>query len=291
MISDKEARDSLLKLVEHVLLYQGRPIPSISYQELAVRIGRLDKHDRGHGHGMGGIVLKKMGSILDGVSVGWNEPIPDIQCLVGGKNDPQCLPDDGIREFWPEYDHLSRAEKMVRVNLEKQRIAVFGSRWNNVLQFLKIGKVELPPIQRRVFGSGGESPEHKALKEFVKQTPSLFGVQDGAQRFAEYPLPSMDVIDVLFKEQDKWTAVEVKSTISDGVSGDYERGVYQTIKYQAILNAMRSDHSYGVPERIKVFLVLESCLPPTLGGIARTLGVNVLEKARDRITENVRLAG
>ena len=114
MISDGEARNSLVKLVEHVAAHQAEAIPSIPYQDLAVRIGRLDKHGRGHAHGMGGTVLKKMGYLLKGLEVGWGERIPHIQCLVGDKNDPKCLPDEGIREFWPEYDRLTAAEREVR---------------------------------------------------------------------------------------------------------------------------------------------------------------------------------
>lgn len=280
MISDEEARNSLLKLVEHVAAHQGEPIPSISYQDLAVRIGRLDKHDRGHAHGMGGTVLKKMGHLLKGLEVGWGERIPHIQCLVGDKNDPKCLPDDGIREFWPEYDKLTPAEREVRVNLEKERVAQYGSRWNNVLDYLKLANVWLPPNPQRVFGSGGESPAHKALKEYVRDHPSLLRVDGGAETFTEFALPSLDAIDVMFKEHDQWTGVEVKSALSDGVAGDYERGIYQTVKYKAILNAMRSDRRYGVPQSVRVFLVLESSLPPALKAVAAALEIKFVENVK-----------
>lgn len=280
MISDQEARASLLKLVEHVVAHQGEPIPSITYQELAFRIGRLDKNGRGHGHGMGGTVLKKMGHLLKGLSVGWGERIPHIQCLVGAKDDPKCLPDVGIREFWPEYEKLTEVEREVRVNLEKERVAQFGSRWNNVLEFLKIGKVSLPPNPQRIYGSGGESAAHKALKEYVRDHPSLLGVDARAETFTEFALPSLDAIDVMFKEHDRWTGVEVKSAVSDGVAGDYERGIYQTVKYTAILNAMRSDVRYGVPQNVRVFLVLESNLPFLLRAVSTALEIKLVENVK-----------
>ena len=280
MISDEEARKSLVKLVEHVASHQGKPIPSIPYQDLAVQIGRLDKHGRGHAHGMGGTVLKKMGHLLKGLEVGWGERIPHIQCLVGDKNDPKRLPDEGIRAFWPEYDKLTEVEKEVRVNLEKERVAQYGSRWNNVLDYLKLGSVKLPANLERVFGAGGESPAHKALKEYVRDHPSLVGVNGRAETFTEFALPSLDAIDVMFKESDRWTGVEVKSAVSDGVAGDYERGIYQTVKYSAILNAMRRDRRYGVPQTVRVFLVLEASMPPSLKAVVAALEIELLENVK-----------
>ncbi len=285
MISDQQAKDSLRELVKHAAEHQGKPIPSIAYQELAARIGRLDKHGQAHAHGMGPAVLGRLGNMLKGLEVGWAERIPHIQCLVGVKNDPQCLPDEGIREFWPDYSQLTSAEKQVRVNREKDQIAIYGSRWNDVLAYYNVPPVTLPPNQQRVFGSGGESVAHRELKEFVRDHPSLFGVDTRAECFTEFALPSLDAIDVMFKEPDRWTGVEVKSLVSDAVTGDYERGIYQVIKYTAILKAMRSDRRYNVPENVRVFLVLESSLPSPLKMVATALQLNFRENVKSGPSE------
>ncbi len=71
MISDQQAKNSLVELVKHVGDYQGKPIPSISYQKLATRIGRIDKHGHAHTHGMGPAVLGRLGYMLKGLEVGW----------------------------------------------------------------------------------------------------------------------------------------------------------------------------------------------------------------------------
>jgi hypothetical protein len=284
MISEQQAKDSLFELVKHVADHQGKPIPGLSYQELASRIGRVDKHGQAHAHGMGPAVLGRLGHMLKGVEVGWAERIPQIQCLVGLKSDPKCLPDEGICEFWPEYSQLAPVEKQVRVNWEKDQISQYGSRWNNVLAYFNVPTVKLPPNLQRVFGAGGESVAHRELKEFVRDNPSLVDVGNNAKCFTEFSLPSLDTVDVMFKERNRWTAVEVKSVVSDAVAGDYERGIYQVIKYKAILSAMRSDHRYGVAEDVRVFLVLESNLSAQLKAIATALQLNVRENVKTTST-------
>jgi hypothetical protein len=107
----QQARSSLSQLVAHVFAHQNGPIKGLTYQELAFRIGRLNKLGKGHAHGMGQ-VLGVMGHLLQGLEGDWGEPIPHIQSLAinkSGKN--RGLPDDGIKEFWPDYPQLTRPEK------------------------------------------------------------------------------------------------------------------------------------------------------------------------------------
>ncbi len=286
MNSDLAAKKSLEVLVRHVLAYQNEPLPGITYEELAFKIGRINKHGVGHAHGMGGI-LGKMGHLLCNLEVGWKERIPHIQCLVVKKTGSnKGLPDDGISEFWKDYPNLTMVEKEHKTQAEREFIAQFGSRWNSVLRALNIPEIQvLDTVPRRKFGYGGESPAHKALKEFVKQNPSLVGISSDANVFIEYAFPSLDTVDVLFKTPTCWTAVEVKSAVSDGVLGDYERGIYQAVKYTAILRAMQQDTKYKVPEEIRVFLVLEKSLPVSLKQIANRLHVEVVENVKAKEVE------
>jgi hypothetical protein len=70
-------------------------------------------------------------------------------------------------------------------------------------------------VKQRWFGKGGESPDHKALKEHVRDHPGIVGATSSWKCFVQYPLPSLDEIDVLFKSADAWVAAEVKSAISE----------------------------------------------------------------------------
>ena len=148
-----------------------------------------------------------------------------------------------------------------------------------------LAKLNLPTVQvqndahflNQFTGSGGESKEHKALKEFVRQHPELVGATSEWQSFIEYPLPSLDAIDVVFKSSEACISVEVKSAVSDAMPSDYERGLYQTIKYEALLKAMHRAGSHDIPSIIRSVLILESSLPEQFKNTAKVLGVTVFE--------------
>ena len=113
------AEKSLYELVKYVFSHSLETIEGISYEDLAFRIGRRNKHGKGHGRGMGK-VLGEMGRILRRLDGKWEEPmphIPHINSLVVSKSGPsKGLPDEGIKEFWPEYPKLSRREKISKGN-------------------------------------------------------------------------------------------------------------------------------------------------------------------------------
>ncbi len=281
--SDDGARTSLVKLVQHVFNHRDGLITPLHYNELAERIGRMNKHGLGHGHGMG-VVLGKMGHLLKSLEGEWGEEIPHIQSLVVNKSGAlKDLPDNGIKEFWPDYPVMSQVEKANRTSIEHQRIVAFGSRWNDVLTLLGLPPVTASsqPIPGIVhLGAGGESERHRLLKEFVRNNPELVGAASDWQCFVEYPLPSLDQIDILFKCSNACIAVEVKSAVSDCMPSDYERGLFQTVKYGALLAAMSRVVGYAIAPDIKTVLVLESRLPAQFRSLAETLGVKILENVK-----------
>ena len=115
---------------------------------------------------------------------------------------------------------------------------------------------------------------------FVRANPELVGAGNDWQTFLEYPLPSLDEIDVVFKSAYALIGVEVKSRISDSFPSDYERGLFQTVKYRALLEAMARSANYGIPAEIKIILVLETRLPAEFRELANRLGVSVLENVK-----------
>jgi len=279
----KYAIESLNMLIQHIF-QSANALRAIPYSDLAQRIGRLTKYGYGHGHGMGH-VLGEMGHLLQNLEGEWGEPIPHIQSLVVNKTGKlKGLPDDGIKEFWKDYPKLTIEEKRNKVHAEYKKIKEYGSRWNKVLSALG-----LPPVKaesksitsnKPPYGTGGESPQHLALKEYVKNHPQLAGANIIDDVFLEYSLPSLDEIDVLFKSPSRWTAVEVKSKISDLFTQDYERGLYQCVKYGAILDAMTKDLKYQTPETIDVYFVLESKLPDQYRSLSKILGINLIENIK-----------
>ena len=94
--------------------------------------------------------------------------------------------------------------------------------------------------------------------------------------FPEYPLPSLDTLDVVFMSSTVCISVEIKSKISNAYPLDYERGTHQTVKYDALLRAM-AKCGRDIPSDIRSVLVLQSTMPRQFVEVAKQLDVNVFE--------------
>lgn len=85
---------------------------------------------------------------------------------------------------------------------------------------------------------GGEGKAHKELKEYIYNHPNVIGLKDIVRANIEHHLPSGDKLDVYFELADGTiVAVEVKSSTSD--DADITRGIFQCVKYKAILEALK----------------------------------------------------
>ena len=150
--------------------------------------------------------------------------------------------------------------------------------WNDVLRALDVDPASadlqaLTDAATSSRGRGGEGPEHLALKEYVAKTPVLAGLPSGhAPGSIEWRLPSGDCVDVVFAGNGRVTAVEVKSHISG--PEDVARGVYQCVKYRAVLEAQASVSND--PYDVAVLLVLGGELPHGTLELANAFGVSVL---------------
>ena len=277
MTNDELGKLSLSALVRHVMESDGLPEP-LSYQELARMIGHIGSDGHPFSRGMGK-VLERMGKMLQRVSDDWGREVPHLQALIISKNGG--LPSDGLKEFWPHYLGLTNIEKNNHVLKTHEKIRDFGSRWNQVLERLEIEPISLPTRERQVppprRGHGGDSPAHLALKEYISQHPELVGIAGPSEAHQEYVLPSLDTLDVLFKTEGEWVGVEVKSSTSDRMPVDYQRGLYQCVKYQAILTAMQWESHYKIPATVRVEFVLQTRLPDDYRALAQRLGVTPIE--------------
>lgn len=297
-ITDEQARDSLVALVRHVFRQRDGVLETLTYEELAELIQRFNKRGLPAARGMGKHVLGRMGEWLQGLSDQWGEPIPYIQTVVVLKSgQARGLPDVGIEGLWPGYSAMTRSEKEAKLGAEYQRILQFGSRWNDVLARLGFETAVVDTLTTGgggIRGRGGESAEHKALKRFVRDNPELVGAGRDWVPVEEYPLKSLDEIDVLFRSATRCIGVEVKSVVSDRDPQDYERGIYQVVKYRALLKAQARAEAGSkeqvIPATIEVFLVLESRMPEQYVEVARELGVRYFENVAIPMPGKVRAA-
>ncbi|WP_297490369.1 hypothetical protein [Acidocella sp.] len=105
-------------------------------------------------------------------------------------------------------------------------------------------------------GRTGEGPHHKALRLWVKDNPKKVRPRAKIVRSeTEVDLLSGDRVDVVYYCENRTVALEVKSR--DSNFDDLKRGIYQCIKYGAVLQAM--DARADAP--IEAVLVTEGDLP------------------------------
>ncbi len=266
------AKRILEYLISHIKDFQGGE-KFVSYSDLAKEIGYPPPHQGSAFARRIGETLGVMGHLIEDLPIDGERP-PYIQALVVNKS--SRLPGDGIKEFYPDYPMLPREKKRDLVLREIQRIFEFGSRWEKLLEKLNLssgGKSEtLRRSLHNPYGSEG-SPEHRALRDYVYNHPEVVGEFSVVAKYREYPLKSGDVVDVLFKTPTGMIAIEVKSRRSG--EDDIERGIYQCVKYKAVLEA--ESIILGEQGFVDCILVLEGNLPQGLNRVASRLQVSVLE--------------
>lgn len=266
-------------LVAHVFRQRDDVMRVLTYEDLAAMVHRLNKRNMPAERGMGGVLgtaTEMIEAAMPGIDV------PYLTTIVVLKTGERAgLPDVGVRVRWPEYSTMTEDEKFAKIENEYARVLGFGTRWNDVLVALGMDPIVLSGGEETSKAGGcwggGESDEHKTLKAYVMAHPELFGADANCERFTEYPLRSGDSIDVFFKSPDVWIGVEVKSVVSEGNDMDYQRGLYQMVKYESVLRAQAKADLLTTTPTIKVFLALQTKLPNHHTDTALLLGIAVRE--------------
>jgi hypothetical protein len=254
-----------------LLVRQAQAGAPIFYSDLAEELGMPNPRNLNY-------VLGSIGQSMELLSKSWKEKVPPIQCLVINKG--TGLPGEGIGWFLIKKDafaDLPLRQKRAIVDAELQHVYAY-SKWNEVLRFLSLEptKADFTPLVSKAsqWMGGGEGERHKALKEYVATHPESIGLKaDTPNGITEYPLPSGDCLDVSFLHKKVWIAAEVKSAISP--EGDIIRGLFQCVKYRAVMEAVQVAEAR--PQSARALLVLESSLPQSLVALRNLLGIEVVE--------------
>lgn len=262
------AREALPLLVRQAVA--GAPI---LYSDLAEELGMPNPRNLNY-------VLGSIGQSLERLSKAWKTKVPPIQCLVVNKN--TGLPGEGIGWFLvkkEDFETLPLRQKRAIIEAELQHVFSYP-KWQEVLKALALEPTtsDFTPFVNKAKGGfgGGESDEHKALKEYVARNPKVVGLGTNTPiGTTEYLLPSGDSLDVSFNGKKVWVAAEVKSSIS--AEGDIVRGLFQCVKYRAVMEAVLLTEEE--PQNARALLVLESKLPQSLVPLRNMLGIEVVEGA------------
>lgn len=257
-----------------ILVRQALANQHICYSALAVELGMSNPRNLN-------FVLGCIGRTLQQLSSEWQENIPPINCLVVNKT--TGLPGEGVGVFIDEhlFSRLPRKQQRVIVSVQLQKIFTYV-RWLDVLKHLgleykSVRDYSLLLNQVKQRRGSGESLAHKEFKEYICQNPQIIGMNKRvANGEVEFSLPSGDVADVLFIDDQDWVIAEVKSKISD--IADIYRGLYQCVKYQAVVEAFQCEK--GLQPSCRVLLAVENDFPSELLELKNILGIEVV----DRIT-------
>jgi hypothetical protein len=272
LMSGSKAYQQQARAALPLLVRQSEAEDPIYYSDLAKKLNMPNPRNLNN-------VLGCIGRSLENLSKEWNEEIPPIQCLVLNKRTK--LPGSGIGWFLikkEEFGRLPLHRRQEIVQSELPRIYSYR-RWHEVLDVLGL-KPSSPSFEKIIaaaaaYRGGGESEHHRKLKEFVAMHPEIVNLPPSSPKGdTEFQLPSGDSLDVSFARGKMWVAAEVKSLISS--EDDLARGIFQCVKYRAVMNAV-----LATKERVqnaRVFLVLEGTLPEKLRTLRNLLRVDVIER-------------
>jgi hypothetical protein len=228
---------------------EGRPI---FYGELAEQLEREFGHEPkarktvyGPAVGAVGLAIEQLGLLPE-----WQgERIPPINTIVVSKSTgyPSTGADEIAHYFFEDNGAGMAADRKAYLDAAMNAVYHFD-KWDQIAAALGVARLEpasgeleadkgdvllLPKVQA---GRGDESPEHKALKRWVSKHPEVladFGTFEPGRN--EAVLSSGDRLDVLFANGRQRLAAEVKT--SKCSEDELMRGVFQCVKYRAILRA------------------------------------------------------
>lgn len=182
-----------------------------------------------------GGILGEVQDIINELKAKRSEDIPTLNGLVQLKD--TGLPNDGFDYVIPNYSKLSSASKRGEVNKLNKEAHQYN--WTWVLEELELPTSNINTYQLSIQNSGsGEGIEHKRLKEHIEKYPEQIGIRNVVFSETEHILLSGDRVDVYFEcSNNTHYAVEVKPRSSD--EADIRRGIFQCIKYKAVMDAER----------------------------------------------------
>ena len=206
---------------------------------------------------------------------------PPLNALVIAKEND--LPSSGVDWYLSQYlgvPKRSIASQKKATYVAKVQNDIFAyNNWDNVLKDMGTPQAipvdidsddslpNFPPSRR---GGGGESPEHKRLKEFVAANPKAVGLMKGyKQGEKERRFACADRVDVFFDHAHTPVAVECKTV--NASNDELTSGIFQCVKYEALLKAEMVMHrEQRTPKSV---LAVGRVLPNQQQRLAKLLGI------------------
>ena len=212
--------------------------------------------------------------------------IPPLNAIVANKD--TGLPSEGFDIVDSNYSKLTPDSQKAMVRGLNQKAHLYDWKWVLDALGLEPAKIYLSEDFKKMkssgYGAGGEGKEHKSIKEYICAHPESIGIKKVEFAETEHILLSGDRLDVYFEYKDRkrkgqkllqnrHVAVEVKP--STAPEEDITRGIFQCVKYQAVMDAARIA-DYGNYDN-EVILVLAGEMSKSNKQLAQDLDINFFE--------------
>ena len=262
-----------------------------------ITYGQLDQEivNRGLGHHVMavqyGYPAGAVGSALIETEEEWGSVIPPLNVIVVNAKDR--LPGKGVnyyleRYYEPDQTIQEMSPKEKKAIMEEIQADVFAYEyWDDILKEYYLEPIDqdieftdtdeedvIDSPKRGGWSSEPESQEHKSLKEYIAKHPEKVGLSKNNKKGTiEYIFASGDKADIVFETKHGFLGVEVKSIKSN--DADLNRGIFQAIKYQALLRAEQK--ALDSAPNARAVLVTERELPLALQNLADRLGIEIFQ--------------
>lgn len=269
IVPQKKSREIVKKMIPILVRWAKQGHTTNTYGDLIKELGKKRFSGIGTQLGMIDDVFKRFEELT-------GEKIPTLNALVKSKS--TMLPSTGFSYVYKSYPNMEDEEKRHLVALLNND-AINYRNWDWVLSSLGLAP-SIDNIQAnenairsgKFYGKGGEGENHKKLKVYVYKHPETLGLTSVVERETEYVLLSGDRLDVFFVLNDgSKIAIEVKPSTSP--DADVMRGLYQCVKYKAIMDA--EDNVHGKRANNRAILVIGGSLSQENQHVCETLGVTV----------------
>lgn len=272
IVPQDKSRGLVKKIIPILIRWAKQGLTNMTYQHLLNELGKSTFSGIGKQLGYVDDVFRRLREET-------GDEIPTLNALVKSKS--TGLPSPGFSYVYTSYDDMSDSEKKIFVmGLNKE--AIEYEHWDWVLSLLGLTPSVINTTVNetvirsgKFYGSGGEGENHKRLKEYIYNHPKAIGIKNIKEREMEHILLSGDRLDVYFELNDgSKIAVEIKPSSSP--DADVLRGLFQCVKYKAILDS--EDKVHGKKATNSAILVIGGELSPENRKVQETLGIKIIEK-------------
>lgn len=243
-------RSEVVPRIPSILIQRAKIGRPITYAELAAELERLHGLESKARKTLYGPAVGAVGFAIRELGEQWGEKIPPLNLIVIQADTK--LPGHGADEvahyYFDDGGAGMAANRRTYIEAAMQAVFDYGQKWDRVAQALGVDvlepeqanpddgqSIDLPVIPTAY---RPESAAHKALKAWVAANPEWF--EDYGQFCVgvnEHRLSSGDSLDAYFTNGRESLAVEVKAR--NASDAELMRGIYQAIKYRAVLRAER----------------------------------------------------